>query len=772
MRDLNDREATGNWPALPWLVALVLGWLAIGWPWISGRVTIPWDAKAHFQPQAQFLAQSLASGDSPFWAPYVFSGHPQIADPQSLIFSPPYLALALVDRAPSLWALDLTLLAAILVGGAALMLWFRDRGWHPAGAVIAALAFAFGSSMAWRNQHVGQVLSLAMLPVVQLLLERALVRRSVLYGAAAGVAAGFLVLGRDQVALLAVYLLAGYVASELLAGRRPVGEAVRASLAPLSAGLIAGLAVVAVPVLLTAMLAGDSNRPEISLLEAGRGSLHPAHLLTLFAPDLFSSSAEMADYWGPPSNAWAGTDLWIAQNVGQMYVGAAPMILVLLGLASGMLWHRDVRYFSLALAFMLLYALGKYTPAFHWFYDLLPGVKLYRRPADATFEIGYLLAITGGYVAHRLLSDPLSRVGRRSVILAMDGVLAAFVVAAVVTTVFHRWGQAWPHVAVAAALFAGAAAAIYWAWWLNPLRPVTAGLILAAFTVGDLAYSNGPGSATARPPAMYDVLEPTTRNETIRLLLRKVAADADRGLRDRVELVGLGFHWPNACLTHKLECTLGYNPLRSGLYSRATGAGDNIGLPEERKFSALFPSYRSPLADLLGLRYIASSVPIEQVDRRLAPGDLALIARTPDAYVYENPRALPRVLFARQAQAADFDRLLATGQWPGVDLQQTVLLGPADATTGPPRRPGRARIQSYRNTEVVVSVESPDGGWVVLNDVWHPWWTAEVDGQPASLLRANVLFRAVAVPAGRHEVRFVFRPLAGAWAELMGRWRH
>jgi hypothetical protein len=136
--------------------------------------------------------------------------------------------------------------------------------------------------------------------------------------------------------------------------------------------------------------------------------------------------------------------------------------------------------------------------------------------------------------------------------------------------------------------------------------------------------------------------------------------------------------------------------------------------------------------------------------------------------VYENPRALPRVLFATQAAPADFERILRDGRWPEVDPTRTVLLEKAPRESAP-RPPGTVRIVSYRNTEVVLEAESADGGWVVLNDVWQPWWTAEIDGAAAPLLRANVLFRAVAVPSGRHRVRFVFRPLRGAVETLLGK---
>jgi len=78
----------------------------------------------------------------------------------------------------------------------------------------------------------------------------------------------------------------------------------------------------------------------------------------------------------------------------------------------------------------------------------------------------------------------------------------------------------------------------------------------------------------------------------------------------------------------------------------------------------------------------------------------------------------------------------------------------------------------YANTEVAVEVEAPAGGILLLNDVWHPWWRASVDGADAEILKANVIFRAVVCPRGRHLVRFTFHPFAGAFAEVTGKVTH
>ena len=228
----------------------------------------------------------------------------------------------------------------------ALMLWFRDQGWHWAGGLIAALAFCYGASMAWRIQHIGQVLSLAYLPIAMLCLDRALARGSVLYGIAAGVVAAFIVLGRDQVALLAIYLLAAFALWRMLRPSEPRVAHARRALLPLGGGRRCALLLIAVPVLLTALLAEESNRPSIDYIGAARGSLHPALLLTSCMPDVFGAAGRMEDYWGPPSFAWPDTGLFIAQNMGQLYIGAIPLLLLLTAAVRGQLWAREIRFFT------------------------------------------------------------------------------------------------------------------------------------------------------------------------------------------------------------------------------------------------------------------------------------------------------------------------------------------------------------------------------------------------------------------------------------------
>ena len=750
-----------NWPYGRCWLMFWLVWALFCWPWLSGSVTIPWDAKAHFYPQLVFLAEALHSGHSPFWANNVFAGHPQIADPQSLIFSPPFLLLALFNSSPSMIAADAVTFAMLGLGAMAIIVIFADRRWHWAGAVIAALCFAFGAAAAWRVQHIGQILSLVYLPMAFVCLDRGLRRQPLGYGLCAGVFAGLMVLGRDQVALLGCYLLAASVLRHWLG--RP--DAIVRSLPPLTLAAIAGALITALPLIMSALFAAQSNRPEIDLEGAGRGSLHPAHFLTLFIADLYGSSGPQAEVWGPPSFVWNWTGIFLAQNMFVMYCGALPILLILTRVTA--LWRRDIRPFTIAMLFLLTYALGWYTPLFALYYKLMPGVALYRRPADALFLIGAGTGILAGYALHRLLSDnPAPR--RAMIAVAAIAALTALGAGLWLALSFKQFPLKAGEPLLTAAIFLALAIAVIAAAVLlhrRHQRPLA--LAAIAVVAGDLVWNNGANPSTGLPPANYAVLDPQSDDPVIAALRDALNKRGEQGAQDRVELVGLGFHWPNASLVHGLDHTLGYNPLRDGIYSSAVGADDTIGLPDQRRFTPLFPSYASRLSALLGLRFIVSPLPIEAVDKALPEGKLSLIGRPGGSYLYENPQTLPRVFVTTGAVAAPAKTLLVSGVWPNADPLETVVLERLPGGfSGQPGK-GEARLVSYANTDIVIEATAPaGGGFLVLNDAFHPWWFADVDGRSTEILRANVVFRAVRIPHGQSRITMSFRPLLGVIREL------
>src|SRR5882762_2874773 len=244
-----DRVAAGiasaRVPLIATIAIFALAFLLPAWPWLSGAVTIPWDAKSQFFPQVQFLASSLARGEWPWWSPNVFAGWAQVSDPQSLLFSPLHVLLAAFNSAISLRAFDAVTFAYLFLGGVGIILFFRDRGWHAGGALVAAMAFALGGAANARLQHTGQVISLTYLPLILWLVARALERSSWPTGLAAGMLVGLMAIGRDQVALLSLYVLAGFVLAYWLTSDAPRAQhqrvyarlprAVRVSIKPLAA---------------------------------------------------------------------------------------------------------------------------------------------------------------------------------------------------------------------------------------------------------------------------------------------------------------------------------------------------------------------------------------------------------------------------------------------------------------------------------------------------------------------------------------------------------
>ena len=70
-------------------------------------------------------------------------------------------------------------------------------------------------------------------------------------------------------------------------------------------------------------------------------------------------------------------------------------------------------------------------------------------------------------------------------------------------------------------------------------------------------------------------------------------------------------------------------------------------------------------------------------------------------------------------------------------------------------RGGSAVLSPEINPDQIrISVETGEGGWLLLSDTFYPGWQAYLDDEPVEMYPADYLFRAIWVPEGLHQVEF------------------
>jgi hypothetical protein len=210
----------------------------------------------------------------------------------------------------------------------------------------------------------------------------------------------------------------------------------------------------------------------------------------------------------------------------------------------------------------------------------------------------------------------------------------------------------------------------------------------------------------------------------------------------------------------------------------------------------------SNLVDLYSMKYIISVTPIEGDSRfeliysRIEglQGKKEELLRGNTIKLYRNRNPLPRAWLVKDHRVLDEKSILAILPGEGFNPRKEVLLeeDPGWATPNSlPRRPrsrpragqagepstlrsrataedGRTpnaiselpEIVSESNNRVGLHVRTKENAFLVLSDTYFPGWKAYLDGNPVKIFRANYNFRAVSVPPGKHEVKFVYHPVS------------
>lgn len=724
-----------------------------------------------------FFAEQLVAGDFPLWSPRLLGGIPSIEAlaagdavyPTSLLYylTDPHRVLG--------WKLVLH----VLGGGFFMYGWARSLGLGRPAATVGGLAWLMAPVMVTLvlGGNDGKLMVASLTPLVFWAAESVLRRPTGRTGAGlAGAVALTCLTTQFQTAYFLFMSVGAYAVFQTMGTwRAGQGNAAGAdghrrrlpgALAPMGTFLgcaLLGAGLAAFQLLPAFQYVGEYSRrvattvdatPEEAIAYSSSWSYHPEEVVSLAVPEFVGNSGADAD--------WAQGTYWgrNALKLNHEYLGVTVLVVALFGMLGRK--RRGLRWFMAVLGLLwLLFALGTHTPVWRAFYEVVPGISLFRVPAIAAFLVNF-----GAVTLFTLGIEDLVRespspgtflAGRRGrvllgflgllllgLVLQASGVLGSMWTSAVYTVADPRklaaLAAATPFITrgfAIALLTAGLTFAAMWAVKEGRVS-LTAGLaalaLLVAVDLGriDRAYiGTRDFHAWAAPTANTRFLE--QRRDTGAEAPFRVA-DLRRG-GENDQNVDLGMYG--------LDIIAGHHPNDLARYRNLLGLVGS----QHRGANTTNPN----VLRMMNVRYLVAS-------GTLPPGAQPVsTARTGygDEAVYAYG-GLDRAWIAEEVTVLEDDeaalaRILSEGFDPAREVILAAAPGEGEGVGG--SGDGAVEWVEWGVDERTARVRTTGPAMLVISENWFPGWIAEVDGVPAEVRRANLTLQAVRIPAaGEHTV--------------------
>ena len=743
----------------------------------------------------EFYANAVAGGSFPLWNPIILGGTPfveSLAGGDSL-YPPSAILLFLLDPYRALgWKLVLhVFLAGIFMYG-----WIRRLGLSRPSALLAGLAYGLAPFMVTLvlGGQDGKIFLVALTPLLFWVTESFLARGSMKsIGLVSLVVGAIMLTTHFQMA----YFLFGGVGAYVLfrtvlmwrEGDIEEGGEVEDNgrrvavtrFAVFVAAAVLGAGVAAVQFLPAASYVINHSRRTATTTEASAEesrvyssswSLHPEEVVALAVPEFVGVSSANAD--------WARGTYWGRNpfKANHEYVGLVALLLAGVSFFGG--GRRSLRLFLVGLGGVaLLFALGSHTPVWRVFYEVLPGIELFRAPSLAIFLFGFSVVTLMAFGIERLLD--LERIGKEAdwvrpgrflwiaagvvlvgFVLAVSGVLNTLWSFAVYRDMPEQAAQilvnAEPFIErgfMTAVALAAATAGVAWGLRTARLAPLGAVVALGMLISLDLVRVDMPFIQTqdfaafrAPDPNIEFLLERQREEDPFRVF----SLQGLNGQDVRPGMFGLelaGGHHPNDLARYRELIGMAGSGLPENLLASANVLRmlnvryvlwpDQLGTPADQGLPA-------DITD--NLRRLSSTTiqgqPYESVYEF---SDLPRARLVADVVVLPDEQAVPHMV------SSDFDpaRQVVLSDPPPIDLTGGEVVG-------------RVEWIERNNNNMTLRVSADRPAVLVLADNWFPAWKARVGNEEVPVLRANHSLRAVPITAGEHTVEFYYESDELRWS--------
>lgn len=720
-----------------------------------------------------FFVERITGGDFPLWAPRLLGGVPTVEAIYGGDAIYPTSLLYFVVEAYR--ALGWKLVLHILGGGFFMYGWARSIGLGRAASTVGGLAWLLAPVIVTLvlPGNDGKLMVASLAPLVFWAAEGALGAPGPRTAAGlAGAVAVVCLTTQFQSAYFLFLTVGAYAAFRCTREWRDrSGRGARGALRSGGVFLVAALlggAIASVQLLPAAQYVTESSRrvattvdasPEERIAYASSWSFHPEEVAALVVPEFVGNSAADAE-WGR-GTYWGRNAL----KLNHEYLGVTVVALALFGLFGRR--RRPLRIFMAAAASIwLLYALGPHTPVWRIFYEVVPGISLFRVPAISAFLVSFAvttLFALGVDDALRESPSPGSflRESRGRALAGLVGVVllglllhASGALASVWTTLVYSdadprtlatLAAAAPHIMrgfLVATLLAGLAALVVWALREGKMASIWATAALAALVAVDLGRIDAAFIRTldyhawSAPNANVDYL---TRQREGGSPFR--VADL-RGSDQSVELAA-----------HGIDLLAGHHPNDLARYRQLLGlAGSRAAGTNTRHPNVL---------RMMNVKYVVW--PEEAAGRGPYRGAQALVSasgRLGVEAVYSFPGLDRAWLVGRGEVVEDEEAALAALLASDFDPERKAILPSPpsiellDAPAGPP---GTVTWELYEPDHRRLSVTTSGPALLIVSENWFPGWVADIDGTAAEVRRANLTLQAVEIPeSGTHTVTLRF----------------
>ncbi len=222
---------------------------------------------------------------------------------------------------------------------------------------------------------------------------------------------------------------------------------------------------------------------------------------------------------------------------------------------------------------------------------------------------------------------------------------------------------------------------------------------------------------------------------------------------------------PHSAAFFGLEEVRAYDPMTFAPYERfASLLGEKPHAGWQRVLNPV-----SPALNYLGAKFVFDH------PTRLGRPELVQAYAGPDAVVYENPAALPRLFVPRGFRVYDREGAALEA---ALRIEDFSLLATAQlATAGSDGLPAQGEytnpvaevvdLQVDRSGRVSAQVTTPAPALVVTSQPAIPGWRLEVDGQIRQPVRVNGAFLGTYLEAGTHRLEFRYAPRSWRWGWVL-----